>query len=1095
MLRHRRSTFCASFLCVIMMAAQVSAARGYERLSFTFDQPTQMRVAQQGNRIILSFENPVGETREQLLAKLGPHARDVTVSDGGRQVVIMLDGSYRTRQFTSGTKVGLDILTGDAKPPTATRDALAPAAGSQGTEVATAPSMFSTKEAPPASPPVVEEQPAPPPVAAVEPSPPAPVETPPAAPPIMTTMEEPEAAQSPAPPAAPVTAEQPAATPESPPPAPAEATAPILEQPQPATTPAEAPVTAPEAPAAASASEPAPAATEQAATPGQFLVTTKEADGGIWVNFPWASRVAAAAFERAGDIWIIFNSPQNINTALLRTVMPKAVIKVEQFYSESSTILRLTTDGSLHATARQPKGSYRWHILLSPKRAMPIKDTTVIGQSDDDKITYLLFKLFDSAAPLQFYDPRIGDKVIVFATFEEGQGLAEERQFPGVRVLSTQQGVVVTSLRDDLATEFTMVGLKLRAAGDLSVSRNLPVLPPKNAPSTAEGTTTQVMMPYDQWYIAPGMYRDVHAERVRNLANATDAARPDAMLSLVQLTMGQGYLIEALGHLNLIRAQYPDYYKANQLALLRAACNLLMNRPTEARDDIAATELASLDETQLWLNAVGLFFPPVQTPAPDAAEIAAQKGTLSNAGVEDVTKLPGAPAISAEAHEFDFLGYNQSYIRFYPPVIRQRLAILASEYYLKTGEPEKAIAVFDTLNKDSILQPIQLYAEFALGKTAVQKSQVKQALEILGRLADQHEDRYIQSLARYEHILLRHKNGTITAEEAEEALEHLRLSWRGDMFERQMLAELARMYQENKQYDSTLRIWKYLLTAFPNDPETLAIAGNMSDLFRQLFIGGEADAMPPLKSLALFYEFRELTPIGDLGDEIIQKLADRLAAVDLLDRAAQLLEHQVKFRVSGESRARIGARLALIHLLNQEPARALEVLQTTSFGGAAPELLRERQQLTAQALSRLGKHEDALVMLYNDTTREGDLLRLDILWAMKDWPNIINQAEDVLAERPNLTEPLTAQETAILLKLALAYNFEGDYTQLGYLRDYYIALVPESPMKEIFAFITNDTAPIDTEDYELVARQISNTESFLDAFKKKIAAGRLSETL
>ena len=39
---------------------------------------------------------------------------------------------------------------------------------------------------------------------------------------------------------------------------------------------------------------------------------------------------------------------------------------------------------------------------------------------------------------------------------------------------------------------------------------------------------------------------------------------------------------------------------------------------------------------------------------------------------------------------------------------------------------------------------------------------------------------------------------------------------------------------------------------------------------------------------AMFYEFRELTPIGRRGDEMIRRLADRLVAVDLLDQAGEL---------------------------------------------------------------------------------------------------------------------------------------------------------------------------------------------------------------
>ncbi len=308
-----------------------------------------------------------------------------------------------------------------------------------------------------------------------------------------------------------------------------------------------------------------------------------------------------------------------------------------------------------------------------------------------------------------------------------------------------------------------------------------------------------------------------------------------------------------------------------------------------------------------------------------------------------------------------------------------------------------------------------------------------------------------------------------------------------------MLETLAKIYHEEKQYDNQLRAMKFLLQSFPGEVDTLTLAGDMSELFEELFLNGLADDMPPLKSLGLFYEFRELTPIGEKGDLIIQKLADRLASVDLLERATQLLENQVRFRVSGEARARVGARLSLLYLLNKEPQRALEVLEITNYGAMDTDLKRQRTQLTAQALAENKRPEQALSLLNSDMSEEGGLLRLDILWGMQDWPNVINAAEDILGRRANLTEPLSPRETPVLLKLSLAYAFEEDPTQLRYLRDYYMGLVPEGPYKEIFDYLTNDTAPLDADDFALVAKQISRTESFLDTFKTKIAQGRLSE--
>ena len=66
--------------------------------------------------------------------------------------------------------------------------------------------------------------------------------------------------------------------------------------------------------------------------------------------------------------------------------------------------------------------------------------------------------------------------------------------------------------------------------------------------------------------------------------------------------------------------------------------------------------------------------------------------------------------------------------------------------------------------------------------------------------------------------------------------------------------------------------------------------------------------MPPIDALSLFYDFRDLTPVGRRGDEMIRKLADRLVSVDLLDQAAEVLQHQVDNRLQGAARAQVAVQ-------------------------------------------------------------------------------------------------------------------------------------------------------------------------------------------
>src|SRR5262245_14882614 len=106
---------------------------------------------------------------------------------------------------------------------------------------------------------------------------------------------------------------------------------------------------------------------------------------------------------------------------------------------------------------------------------------------------------------------------------------------------------------------------------------------------------------------------------------------------------------------------------------------------------------------------------------------------------------------------------------------------------------------------------------------------------------------------------------------------------------------------------------------FPKEEYARAIAQDMGDAFRALFLEGGADVMRPVEALALFYDFRELTPLGSDGDDMIRRLAERLVLVDLLPQAEDLLQHQVDARLQGAARAQVASRLSAIYLMDHKP--------------------------------------------------------------------------------------------------------------------------------------------------------------------------------
>ena len=155
------------------------------------------------------------------------------------------------------------------------------------------------------------------------------------------------------------------------------------------------------------------------------------------------------------------------------------------------------------------------------------------------------------------------------------------------------------------------------------------------------------------------------------------------------------------------------------------------------------------------------------------------------------------------------------------------------------------------------------------------------------------------------------------------------------------------------------------LRAHPNSDMTRRIQDEAMATFDSLFLAGKGDALPAIDALALFYDFRELTPIGRRGDEMIRRLADRLVSVDLLYQAGELLQHQIDHRLQGAARAQVASRLAVIYMMDRKPANALATLRATRLSDLNNDLRNQRLLLEARALSDLGRHDVAYEVVAN----------------------------------------------------------------------------------------------------------------------------------
>ena len=327
---------------------------------------------------------------------------------------------------------------------------------------------------------------------------------------------------------------------------------------------------------------------------------------------------------------------------------------------------------------------------------------------------------------------------------------------------------------------------------------------------------------------------------------------------------------------------------------------------------------------------------------------------------------------------------------------------------------------------------------------------------------------------------MRYAIGDMPRKDVITALETLTTIWRGDETEAEGLKLLAYLYTEENRYRAAFHVMRVALLVHANSDFTRAIQDEAAVTFDSLFLGGKGDAMPPVEALGLFYDFRDLTPIGRRGDEMIRRLADRLVAVDLLDQAAELLQHQVDNRLQGGARAQVATRLAVIYLINRKPQRALTTLQATHTAELSNELRDQRLLLQARALSDTGRHDLALELIVNLDSREAIRLRSDILWAARRWRAAAEQIEILYGDRWRDFTPLNETERFDILRAAIGYSIGEEPIGLARFRERYAAKMADTPDRRAFDVVT---APVGSGNAEFqdIAKKIAGVDS-LESF-------------
>ncbi len=713
------------------------------------------------------------------------------------------------------------------------------------------------------------------------------------------------------------------------------------------------------------------------------------------VLIPFEASVGAAAFRRAGEGIVVFDTPRPIDLSALRgdPVFGTAAVHL----LAAGTELTLHLPHGARIALRRRRAGWEVAILRATPAATAIAPPSIRPRAVDGAV---LLPVAHPGRVVSLLDPETGSPLLVGTERAGAAGLAVTRRAPQFELLETWQGVVTEALSDRLTLRPTPAGFVLGEAGGklalTSASANTVAL------ADAALLTRRFRFPAEPVAALARRLRVELATAARRPPLARGPLLRRAARSMIALGMGP----EAGALLHLAAAEDPREGRAAQHVGLAAVAALLAFHPDRA-DGLADPRLAGSDEVALWR------------------------------GVRTAERHPGSPAAA------QVFAATAPLLLTYPRLLRRRVLPLAAETMIAGGETKAAARLLGRRPHDPRLALARGMLAAAEGRTAA-------ALKIYDRLA-QGADRLVRFRAATRAVALRLATKQIDPAQAADGLDRLLDAWRGGPRELALREHLAGLRAAAGQWRRALGLLRHAAVDFP--AARPALRARMRTMFTAMLADPRFDRMPPLDFVALLDANADLLPTGRAGEALEAKLADRLLALDLPDQAAPVLAKLMRAAPTPAGRAGFGARLATLRLADDDPAGAARALADSAGAGLPASLDRQRAVLAARVQAAQGQVPAALAALAAIGSVGADQAAATIAEHAGDWPGAEQALHAYVGRALPAAGPLDPAQQQVLLRLATATVRAGDAAGVAALGAEQ-ARMGSGPLADMFHLLT-----------------------------------------
>jgi tetratricopeptide (TPR) repeat protein len=770
------------------------------------------------------------------------------------------------------------------------------------------------------------------------------------------------------------------------------------------------------------------------------------------LKFAWRSPVGAAVFRRGEAIWMVFDAKARIDVS----GAPRGAVqfrKIEAMDGTDYAAIRIMAPATTLASADAQGPT--WTLTLGP--GMPVQPQgIVLGRDDASGPAALTAQMAGSTGVFWVSDPAVGDRLAVVTALAPAKGLDARRAMVDAVLLPSTQGLAIQPVAEDLSVVADGDIVRIGRPRGLALS-------PATAQMRKITPGAQLSIPVASALPAlidfPGWSKTGEGGFERRYAQLLDAANDEggkgktagvqARLGLVRFLVASELSFEAIGVLDMLAKSNPTMLGDAEFRGLRGAARAMAGRYHDAQADFSSPVTAGDPSSALWRGYVD-----------------AKLG--DNAGAREQ------------------FSHGRSALYQFAPEWKARFARTEAEAAMAVGDLATARNKLSVAAGEHVSANEADAIKLAQGRLEEATNQTDQALALYDQ-AGKSAYGAVAAPALLRAIALRMSTSKVSPVDAAAMLDSLRFRWRGDGTELETVRTLGHLYLSQGRYREALEALRSAGQYSPNQPAALAVSNDLSSAFRALFLDGQADGMQPLQALALFFDFKQLTPIGADGDLMVRKLVRRLVDVDLLDQAAELLKYQVNNRLDGVPKAQVSTDLATIELMAKKPEAALEAINNSRSTLLPNALNAQRRVVEARALLAVGRGDHAVELLQGDKSPEAADVRAEAEWKQRAWPAAGAQLEDQLGDRWKNPAALSGEEQGRLMRAGVAYSLAGDDAGLARLRTRYAKLAEASNAPDALrvALAGVQEGALSAGDFARAASDTATFAGWVGAMKKR----------